>query len=234
MRVRHASSSCAGERQELVERRVAAGASAERTAREDQRRIERERAEQPVDVVGDAERGAARMRVERRDEHVGRGLDDRVLVRGQEAQARGQTADRRRRDLARGCGTSVVEIGSASASRNRRGRLVELALRSARARVRPSRVSATVRTRRSVACGAALGEAVLLEPVDEPRDVRRVALPASASVLIDFGSSGSRYRSACMRPGFESERRRDLRETARLRASRTVGHQPPRLGRGRR
>src|SRR5262249_17998627 len=46
----------ARQRQEPVERRRTAGAAAERTAREDQRRIECERAEQPVDVVGDTER----------------------------------------------------------------------------------------------------------------------------------------------------------------------------------
>ena len=69
----------------VCERRVAADAAAERAAREDQRRIERERAEQGVDVVGDAERRAAGMRVERRDQHVGRGRDDRVFVLGQKA-----------------------------------------------------------------------------------------------------------------------------------------------------
>ena len=52
----------ARQREEVGERGGAAGASAERPAREDQRRVERERAEQAVDVVGDAERGAAGMR----------------------------------------------------------------------------------------------------------------------------------------------------------------------------
>ena len=85
MRVRHASSSCGESGRNSRERRLAADAAAERPAREDQRRIERERAEQVVDVVGDAERGAARVRVERRDEPVGRGRDARVLVLGQEA-----------------------------------------------------------------------------------------------------------------------------------------------------
>ena len=86
MRVRHASSSCGESGEEVGERRLAAEAPAERPAREDQRGIERERAEQVVDVVGDAERGAAGMRVERRNETIGRGRDTRVLVLGEEAQ----------------------------------------------------------------------------------------------------------------------------------------------------
>ena len=86
MRVRHASSSWRDSGRNSRERRVAAEAAAERPAREDQRRIERERAEQVVDVVGDAERGAARMRVERRDQHDRRRpTTTRVFVLGEEA-----------------------------------------------------------------------------------------------------------------------------------------------------
>ena len=87
MRVRHAELLVRRQRHELGERRVAAEAAAERAAREDQRRIEGERAEEVVDVVGDAERGAARVRVERRDQPIGRGrrprrVRDSVRKRG--------------------------------------------------------------------------------------------------------------------------------------------------------
>ena len=87
MRVRHASSSWRRERQEVgrtTRRRRARPLNGPPAKM--QRGVERERAEQPVDVVGDAERGAARVRVERRDQAVGRGREHRVLVLGQEAQ----------------------------------------------------------------------------------------------------------------------------------------------------
>src|SRR5689334_11376115 len=81
----------AGERKELLERRVAAGASAEGSTGEDPRRVEGERTEQAVDVVGYPERGAARMGVERRDEKVGRDREHRVLVRAEKSQQGGET-----------------------------------------------------------------------------------------------------------------------------------------------
>src|SRR5262245_11871962 len=69
------------EREEVRERCVAAGPSAERAPGVDQRGIERERTEQAIDVVGDTQRGAARVGVERWNQSVGRGFDDRILMR---------------------------------------------------------------------------------------------------------------------------------------------------------
>ena len=84
MRVRHASSSigesgmnCANDAS--PPKRPLNGPPAKM-----QRRVERERAEQAVDVVGDAERGAARVRVDGRDQPIGGGRDHRVFVLRQE------------------------------------------------------------------------------------------------------------------------------------------------------
>ena len=181
MRVRHASSSWRESGRNSRERRLAAAAAAERPAREDQRGIERERAEQAVDVVGDAERGAAGMRVERRNQPVGRGLEHGVLVLGQEAQhGSGESYGSWRSgfggDLAQDRGQRLEVVRRSSCAQARR-RLVDHRLDLRCASCAPFGVSATVRTRRSVGMGPALGEAVLLEPVDEPGDVRGVALP---------------------------------------------------------
>ena len=61
MRVRHASSSSGASGSEVAERRRAADPAGERAAGEDARRVDGERAEQPVDVVGDAEGRGARV-----------------------------------------------------------------------------------------------------------------------------------------------------------------------------
>jgi daunorubicin resistance ABC transporter ATP-binding subunit len=75
----------ARQRQEGRERCVAAGTAAERTAREDERGIDRERAEQVVDVVGDTESRAARMSGPGRNQHIRRGGDDGMFVLGEKA-----------------------------------------------------------------------------------------------------------------------------------------------------
>src|SRR5215210_5011322 len=71
----------AGQAQEPAERRLAAVAARERPARPDAGWIDGERAEQPVDVVGDAERGRAGMPGDRGHEPLAGGLDDRVRLR---------------------------------------------------------------------------------------------------------------------------------------------------------
>ena len=67
--------------QELPERRLTAVPSRERAARPDAGRIDGEGPEQPVDVVGDAEGGGARVPLRRRNEPLARRLDDRVRLR---------------------------------------------------------------------------------------------------------------------------------------------------------
>src|SRR5687768_3124761 len=68
------------ESQERVEAGLPAGASRERAASPDARGIELERAEERVDVVRDTQGRATRMLVVRRDQAIGRGGDDRMLV----------------------------------------------------------------------------------------------------------------------------------------------------------
>ena len=84
MRVRHASSSCRESGRKSANDASPPARPLNGPPAKISGGIERERAEQAVDVVGDAERGAAGMRVERRDQPVGRGVEHGVLVLGQE------------------------------------------------------------------------------------------------------------------------------------------------------
>src|SRR5438552_3854 len=78
------------ERDKPRERGLAPEAAAERPARKDARRIECERTEQVVDVIGHAERRSAGMRIERWYEPIGRGGDHAGFVIGQKARHYGR------------------------------------------------------------------------------------------------------------------------------------------------
>src|SRR6516162_700594 len=73
------------ERHEACERRFAAIAPAERSARIDARRIDAERAERAVDVIGDTEGAAARVRVDWGNEDVGARVNDCALMFSEKA-----------------------------------------------------------------------------------------------------------------------------------------------------
>ena len=68
------------ERRELGEPGLAAEPAGERSAGVDPGRVDEERAEQPVDVVGHAELGGARVPVDRRDQPLAGRFEHRVPI----------------------------------------------------------------------------------------------------------------------------------------------------------
>ena len=177
-------------------------AAGERTAGPDARRVERERAEQPVDVVGDAERRAARMLVERRDQPVGRGGDDRVLRAsvshtgtGAAAQAQVRARSCRcRRAWARPPGGTTTTVNGSSTSAGpcdldarRRARVPSYTGRVDEPVAEVRRAGARARRRRRRVERADLGEVLGLRgaaPGDEAHAAQQRLLVAEAEAAL--------------------------------------------------
>ena len=165
------------------------------------------------------------MRVERRDQTVGRGCD------APRARARSGSAARRGRLRVRVSGESLRRIWLSARGRraSARGTLPAprtACSRSARACVVPLRVSATVRTRRSVGCGRRSAR-----PCSSRRSTSQVTLDAShfhasASVRIEHGWPGWRNSRAFIAPGLSSWAAA-ISMTCCLRDEEQVGHPAP-------